>query len=237
MSKLLLRLFVTCSLALACALPLSAQIATPSAGQEENLSPEEFTNIIKEAWTFLKDETETFLKATESKTEFETTEEFQKRIADLRRAYLAKTAKFSEDKKYGQREFGILFKAKLISYDADRRVYRLTSPTAVEIPYDIPWLDVSLDSNPLVALADSIARGYRSTSMHLKMNPPLRYEAPIELAKTVKTGEEQLYFRVRLTMNMVQDEKFTNMAKLTFTTYHIELFNKESKTVYWEENL
>ena len=215
-------------------LPLAAQQAERT---EDNLAPADFTNIIKEAWTYLKDQTDAFLKGTEKKTEFETTQEFQARVVQMRRDLLARFAKFSEDKKYAQREFGILFKANLVSYDADTRVYRLTSNTAVEIPYDIPWLDVSLDPNPLVSLADSIARGYRSTSLHLKMNPPLRYEAPLELAKSAKTAEGELYFRVRLTMNMVQDEDFRNQARLTMTAYHIQLFNRSSNTVYWEENL
>ncbi|MCI0707977.1 MAG: hypothetical protein L0Y80_10900 [Ignavibacteriae bacterium] len=237
MSKPFSRLSLLGAMLLVVPLLLTAQTMSEAERPEDNLAPQEFTDIIKEAWTFLKDETDAFLKATEAKTEFETTPEFQRRVEGLRREYLAKTAKFSEDKKYAQREFGILFKANLVSYDADRRVYRVTSNTAVEIPYDIPWLDVSIDPNPLVLLADSIARGYRSTSMILKMSPALRYEAPMDLAKSVKSGETNLYFRVRVTFNMVQDNKFRNQARLTITAYHIQLFSRESNTIYWEEDL
>ena len=111
-----------------------------------------------------------------------------------------------------------------------------TSNAAVEIPYDIPWLDVSLDDNPLVVLADTIARGYRNTTMQLKMSPPLRYEVPLELARDVKGGEGNLYFRVRLTLNMLQ-ENFTNEALLRMTPFHIQLLNRETNAVYWEQNL
>ena len=236
MSKLFFRALMVAGVALILMLPLLGQQTQQMERPEDNLSPADFTDIIKGAWTFLKDETDALLNSTAKKTEFETSQEFQQRVSQTRKEYLAKVVKFSQDKKFEQREFGILFKADLISYDADNRTYRVTSKTTVEIPYDIPWLDVSLDENPLVSLADSIARGYRSTSMYLKMTPALRYEVPMDLARSVKSGEDQLYFRVRLTMNMIQED-FRNEARLSMTAYHIQLFNRATNVVYWEQNL
>jgi hypothetical protein len=98
---------------------LAQQAAHQEARTEDNLQPDEFTDIIKEAWTFLKDETQALLNATAKKTEFETSQEFEKRVAELRKQYLAKTTKFFKDKKYDQREFGVLFKANLVSTDLE----------------------------------------------------------------------------------------------------------------------
>jgi hypothetical protein len=222
---------------IAIAIPLVAQQAPPREERpEDNLQPTEFTDIIKEAWTFLKDETEALLNASKQKNEFETTQEFERRIAELRRAYIEKTTRFYKEKRYDQREFGILFKAQLVSYDADTQTYTLTSNTVVEIPYDIPWLDVTLEQNPLVALADSISKGYRSTSMYLKMNPPLRFEVPRDLAKSVKADEGDLYFRVRVTLNTLQ-QNFRNHAILKIYANSIQLFNRKTNLVYWEERL
>lgn len=237
MSTLLMNRYPALGILIALALPLFAQ-QTPLKEErpEDNLQPIEFTNIIKEAWTFLKDETEALLNASKQKTEFETTQEFERRVADLRKAYIEKATKFYKDKKYDQREFGILFKAQLVSYDADTQTYTLTSSTVVEIPYDIPWLDVRLEENPLVALADSISKGYRSTSMYLKMNPPLRFEVPRDLAKSVKADEGDLYFRVRVTLNTLQ-ENFRNQAVITMYANYIQLFNRKTNLVYWEQRL
>jgi DNA-binding XRE family transcriptional regulator len=95
---------------------------------------------------------------------------------------------------------------------------------------------VNLNDNPLVALADSIARGYRSTTMYLRMNPPLRFEVPLDLAKSVKADEADLYFRVRLTMNTLQ-ENFKNEASMTIYANYIQLFNRKTSLVYWEQRL
>ncbi len=235
MSKSLSNVCRTVGITMLIALPLMAwqQKDGPA---EDNLAPADFTNIVKEAWTFLKDETEALLNATAKKTEFETTQEFEQRVADARKQYLEKVGKFYKDKKYDQREFGVLFKANLVSYDADSQTYMLTSKSVVEIPYDIPWLHVSLDKNALVALADSVARGYRSTSMYLKMTPPLRFEVPRDLAKSAKTDEADLYFRVRLTVNTLQ-ENFKNEAQMTMYANYIQLFNRKTNIVYWEQRL
>jgi hypothetical protein len=234
--RTLLKMGITL-LASVIAIPLAAQQAPPREERpEDHLQPSEFTDIIKEAWTFLKDETEALLNASKQKTEFETTQEFERRIAELRRAYMEKTTRFYKEKRYDQREFGILFKAQLVSYDADTQTYTLTSNTVVEIPYDIPWLDVTMEENPLVALADSISKGYRSTSMYLKMNPPLRFEVPRDLAKSVKADEGDLYFRVRVTLNTLQ-QNFRNQAILKISATTIQLFNRKTNLVYWEQRL
>ena len=215
---------------------VSAQEAGHVENPDANLAPADFTNIVKEAWIYLKNETESFLNNTAKKTEFETTQEFEKRVADLRKKYLDNVTKFSTDKKFDKREFGILFKANLVSYDADTKTYMVSSNSTVEIPYDIPYLQVGMTNNALVGLTDSVARGYRSTTMYLKMKPPLHYEVPLDLAKTAKADQGDLFFLVKLTVNMLQ-ENFTKEAQITMSAHHIELFNRRTKLVYWESNL
>ena len=215
---------------------VSAQEASHVESPDANLAPADFTDIVKGAWIFLKNETESYLNNTAKKTEFETTQEFEKRVADLRKKYLDNIAKFSNDKKFDKREFGVLFKANLLSYDADSKTYTVSSNTTVEMPYDIPYLQVNMTNNALVALTDSVARGYRSTTMFLKMKPPLHYEVPLDMAKTAKADQGDLYFRVKLTFTMLQ-ENFTKQAQMTFASHYIELFNRRTNLVYWESNL
>ena len=203
---------------------------------DANLVPADFTNIVKDAWMFLKIETESFLNGTAKKTEFETTQDFEKRVATMRQRYLDNVVKYSADKKFDSREFGVIFRANLLSYDADSKTYAITSNTTVEIPYDIPYLQVGMTNNALVALTDSVARGYRSTTMYLKMKPPLHYEVPMDLAKTAKEEQGDLILRVTLSVDIIQ-KNFKNQAQITMAAHHIQLLNPKKKIVYWESNL
>jgi hypothetical protein len=200
------------------------------------LIPSDFTKIVKDAREFLKTETESFLNGTAKKTEFETTQDFEKRVATMRQRYLDNVVKYSTDKKFDKREFGVIFKANLVSYDADSKTYAITSNTTVEIPYDIPYLQIGMTNNALVALTDSVARGYRSKTMYLKMTPPLHYEVPMDLAKAAKDAQGDLMFRVALTVDMIQ-ANFKNLAQMTIAAHHIQLLNPKKNIVYWESNL
>ena len=82
---------------------------------------------------------------------------------DSRRQYIAKVMKYSRDQKLDQREFSVLFKATLGTYDADKEMYPISSPTVVDAPYNIPTVQCVIRKNPYVALADSIRKGYRTS--------------------------------------------------------------------------
>jgi hypothetical protein len=68
------------------------------------------------------------------------------------------------------------------------------------------------------------------------MNPPLRFEVPRDLAKSVKADEADLFFRVRVTLNTLQ-ENFKNQAVMTMYANYIQLFNRKTNLVYWEQRL
>ncbi|MBE0558047.1 MAG: hypothetical protein IH628_12515, partial [Proteobacteria bacterium] len=62
---------------------------------EEPMTSEEFTNYLKTIWSFLKTQTEEYHTVVGTKSEFETTREFEQRSVDRRRQYLANIAKYS----------------------------------------------------------------------------------------------------------------------------------------------
>lgn len=203
---------------------------------EDNLKPEEFTLILKEAWSFLKDETDTLARSVGAKHEFETTSEFEKRAVNARQQYLSKVTRYAKDKKFDTRVIGVLFKAVLIEYNADTRVYSLTSPTLVEAPYNIPHVVTEVPKNPYVALADSITKGYRTSSIYLNFSPHFRWQADRDTARAAKADEAHLYFRVRFKVEL-QQSGTSGPAKFGILPQRLMLINQRTNSVYWEQAL
>lgn len=213
---------------------LSAQTLPPE--NEDALMPNDFTAILKEAWSYLKDETKAYLDTVKQKSEFETTAEFEKRIANSKQQYLNAVFKYYKEKKFDQKVFGVLFKAQLKTYDADNQWYMVECPTIVEAPYNIPTVQTEIPSNPYVALADSITRGYRTSSIYLKFNPYFRWQVPRDVAQKAKAEEASVYFKVRFAVDFVQED-IGAQARFTITPKHIQLLNQQSKLTYWEQSL
>lgn len=229
--------FVVALLALALhSFPFSSQAQTKPEETEDALNPADFTAILKEAWTYLRDETKNSLDTTKQKSEFETSADFTKRVATTKQQYLTSLFNYSKEKKFDQRIFGVLLKAQLVSYDADNQVYKVGCSTTVEAPYNIPTVQTEVSSNPYVALADSITRGYRTSSIYLKFNPYFRWQVSRDVAVKAKADEANLYFKVRFAVNFVQSD-ITNMARFTIIPKHIQLINQQSHTVYWDQSL
>lgn len=214
--------------------PLRAQTPQPTA--EDNLTGDEFAAILKEAWVFLKDETDSLLKRIEKKEEFETSGEFERRVIDTRQRYIASTQRFQREKKFHERVFGVLLKAKLQNYDADQQVYFVRCDTSIQAPYNIPSLKTTIPRNPYVGLIDTIRGGYRVSVIYLKFSPAFRWQVGRDAARIAKLEEEDLFFKVRFRIDAAQ-ETFKKEAYLTIIPSHIMLFNRKTNTIHWEQKL
>lgn len=217
---------------------LLPQTSSPQATPlpEDSLAPGEFTAIMKEAWTFVKDEYDNYIKAIGTKTEFETTAEFDKRSIDARRQYLTKITKYTKDHKFDQRVIGVLFQASLEQYDADNQVYNIACPVTVEAPYNLPSISTEILSNPYVGLADSIRKGYRTSSIYLKFAPHFRWQVARDIAQAAKNDEASIFFKVRFKIDLEQGN-ITKGARFGIVPKQIIFFNQRTKSVYWEQKL
>lgn len=212
-----------------------APSATPL--PEDNLPPAEFTAIMKEAWTFLKDETDAYSKAVGKKTEFETTAEFEKRSIQARQQYLTKLTKYVKDKKFDQRVIGVLLKAKLDKYDADNQIYSVSCPVDIEAPYNLPAVSTEVPANNYVGLADSIKKGYRTSSVRLKFNPYFRWQVARDIARTTKDAEADVTFKVRFKIEMTGQGESGKGARFVVVPKQVMLMNQRTNAVYWDQTL
>lgn len=212
----------------------TSQQTTPLS--EDNLSPGEFTTIMKDAWSFVKDEYDNYIKAVGTKTEFETTAEFDKRSIEARRQYLTNITKYTKDHKFDQRIIGVLFQASLDQYDADNQVYSVTSPVIVEAPYNLPSISTEILSNPYVGLADSIRKGYRTSSIYLKFSPNFRWQVARDIAQAAKSASADIVFKVRFMINLDQGNTAKG-ARFGIVPKQIIFFNQRTNTVFWEQKL
>ncbi|MEK6754592.1 MAG: hypothetical protein AABZ02_00410 [Bacteroidota bacterium] len=217
-------------------LALRSQEKAPSPLSEDNLTPADFTTKLKEAWTFLKEETDNYNNTVGKKTEFETSAEFEKRTVEARQQYLAKITKYIKDNKLDQRVMGVLLKASLDQYDADNQMYRVACPTVIDAPYNIPTVLTEVPNNAHVALADSIKKGYRTSSVYLKFAPYFRWKVARDIAKAAKDDEESIYFKVRFKVEMGQGEGKKG-ARFAIVPKQVLLINQKTNATYWEETL
>jgi hypothetical protein len=214
--------------------PVEAQ--QPNTSRDDELQPEAFTTILKYEWMYLRDGVDQLNKETEKRGEFETTPEFQDRVARLRRTFLDKLNAHIKDNKLEQRLFGVWFKAKLVSYDADVGIYSVKCDTNVEAPYNIPTVTCFIPPNPYVDLADSILGGYRTSKIYLKFDPDFKWTVARDDAMAAKGTEGNIVFKVHFILNITQ-EGFTNQALLRIIPKDIMLMNQSNKYVYWKEEI
>ena len=196
------------------------------------MMPEQFTETLKQVWVFLKNEMDAYLLSIQSKDEFETASEYERRVTDSRRQYIAKVIKYSRDQKFDQREFSVLFKASLGVYDADKGMYPLSSPTVVDAPYNIPTVQCVIRKNPYVALADSIRKGYRTSSLFIDLPKSNKWQVSRDLARAAKADEDQIYFRVNTTID-IEKTDVKNQAILELVPKQLALINNKTNQVYW----
>lgn len=199
---------------------------------DANLSPEQFTEILKKEWSFLKEKTDAFLGETVAKGEFETTTEFEKRVAGRRQAYMADIAKRIKDEKFDTRVFGLLLKARLVSYNADKQVYAVACSVMVEAPYDIPSLVSYIPTNPYIGIRDTVLGGYRANQLVMKFKPTWNWSVDRATAMETKNEETAVYFRIRFTIDIAQTA-IKQQALLRIVPKDIELVNTNQKKILW----
>lgn len=209
---------------------------TPSAPAEETLEPAQFTETLKQVWIFLKEEMTKHVEAVEKKNEFETSKEFERRVTDLKQQYLARVIKYSRDQKLDQRVIGVLFKATPVEYNADKQSYKISSPTVVEAPYNIPTVQSVIRNNPYVALADSIRSGYRTSSIYLKFKPHFQWQTTRETAQSAKGDAESLFFKVRFSIN-IESAEVKQPAILNLVPREILLLNNKTNQIFWSQRI
>jgi len=213
--------------------PLAAQQQATPAPAEEVMVPEEFTNFLKQVWSFVKSETDNYLSSIESREEFETAREFERRVTDTRQRYVANLVKYSRDQKLDQRAISVLFKASLDSYDPDRLLYSISSVTVVDAPYNIPTVLTTIRKNQYVHLADSIRSGYRTSSLYIKLPKGHQWQVGRDLAKSTKAEEGNIYFRARLMVNIENPNLKEQKAVFELVPQELALVDNVTNKVFW----
>jgi hypothetical protein len=202
------------------------------ANPDEFMKGEDFTRILKDEWSYLKDATDAYLDATKSKSEFETSKEYGERIGRLKAAFVTKINSHIQEKKFDKRVFGVLFKASLVSYNADAQQFLVSASESVEAPYNIPTLRCIVPRNLFVALTDSVNRGFRTSSLRVKFPPNYRWSVARDEAKIAKDDESNIYFQVRFVLDLRQ-EAMEKQATLKIIPTQISMLNLASHRVYW----
>jgi hypothetical protein len=204
--------------------------------QDEETPPESFTILLKDEWAYLNDAVTQLKNETEKKGEFETTPEFQARVARSRDFLQNKLNTHLKDTKLDRRVFGLWFKATLVSYNADSGIYIVKCPTIIEAPYSIPTVDCLIPSNPYVDLADSIRGGYRTSSIFMKFNPDFVWQVGRNDAQTAKGNESNIFFKIHFVVNLIQEGSAIH-GQLRIIPKDIALVNKANNFVYWKTEI
>lgn len=204
---------------------------SPAAPTEEPMTAEAFTNYLKTIWSFLKAETDQYQADVGTKSEFETTKEFEQRSVERRRQYLANITKYSQDQKIKNRTVVVYFKAILDHYDADAKVYALHSGTVIDAPYNIPTVRCTVPKNPFVALADSVRAGYRTSVLYMTVGPAFQWQVSREVAQTAKQDEANIFFKLSVVVD-IESNDGRSEAKIQIVPKQLSLVNKETNQVY-----
>lgn len=208
----------------------------PTMNPDDYMKGEDFTRILKDEWSFLKDATDEYLASTDKKSEFETTQEFNDRVARTKAAFIEKVNKHLQEKKFDKRVFSVLFKASLVSYDADKHQYLIRSAESVEAPYNIPSLYCTIPKNPFVILTDSVNRGFRTSAIQIRFPRNYRWTVARDDAKAAKNEEAEIYFQVRFVLDFRQDD-FNKQARMRIIPTQISMLNLSTHKVYWSQDI
>lgn len=213
---------------------VSAQQFSPT--EDLNMTPEKTTEVLKTHWTVLRDLTAEYFKSVEQRGEFETTEEFNFRSLREREAYSAKVEAHIKEHKINKRMFGVLLKARLVSYDANTGVYDITCDTSVEFPYDIPNLITTIAPNDFVGLTDTTRGGYRMSKLYLTFDPVFKWSVDRSIAMDAKSSEGNLFFKFRFVLDLSQ-RNIMDKAVIRVLPVDIQLVDQNQRRFFWKQNL
>jgi hypothetical protein len=204
--------------------------------QDEDTPPESFTILLKDEWAYLRDAVVQLKSETENRGEFETTREFQTRVARSHDSLQSKLVSHLKDTKLDRRVFGLWFKAELVSYNADAEIYSVKCAATVEAPYSIPTVDCLIPSNPYIDLADSIRGGYRTSSIFMKFNPDFVWKVRRDEAQSAKGNQNNIFFKVHFVVRLTQEGSAIH-GQLKIIPKDIALINRSNNYVYWKEEI
>ncbi|MBN1397473.1 MAG: hypothetical protein JXA06_05510 [Bacteroidetes bacterium] len=219
-------------------LTAAAQLAQAQqpAFQDDELTPELFSLILKDEWTYMREATDQLIQETGNRDEFETTAEFHVRAAKSRKTFMEKLNAHIKDTRLEKRTFGVWFKATLVRYDADAKIYSLQSPTKVEAPYEIPTAVCAIPKNNLVGISDSIKGGYRQSQIYLKFNPDFKWKVARNDAVKAKGSEKDIYFKVNFVINLSLDNA-QNRGIIRIVPKELLIMNQLDKYIYHKQNI
>jgi hypothetical protein len=204
--------------------------------QDENTPSESFTILLKDEWAYLRDAVAQLKTATETRGEFETTPEFQTRVARSRDSLQSKLNTHLKETKLDHRIFGLWLKATLVSYNADAEIYSLKCETTIEAPYNIPTVDCLVPSNLFIDLADSIRGGYRTSRIFMKFNPDFKWKVGRNEAQSAKGNESNIFFKVHFVVSLTQEGSAIH-GQLKIIPKDIALMDRNNNYVYWKEEI
>jgi hypothetical protein len=204
--------------------------------QDEDTPPESFTILLKDEWAYLRDAVVQLKDETENRGEFETTREFQSRVARSHDSLQNKLNTHLRDTRLDRRVFGLWFKAELVSYNADAEIYSVKCAATIEAPYSIPTVDCIIPSNPYIDLADSIRGGYRTSSIFMKFNPDFEWKVGRNEAQAAKGNQTNMFFKVHFVVRLTQEGSAIH-GQLKIIPKDIALMNRSNNYVYWKEEL
>lgn len=203
---------------------------------DDYMKGEDFTRILKDEWGYLRDATDGYLGSIDKKSEFETSKEYGDRIAKAKAAFVAKINAHIQEKKFDKRVFGVLFKASLVSYNADLQQYIISSSESIEAPYDIPTLHCIVPRNSFVALTDSVNRGFRTSALRIKFPSNYRWSVARDEAKIAKGEEPNIFFQIRFVLDLRQED-MVKQARLRIMPTQISMLNPTSHKIYWSTEI
>ncbi len=210
----------------------SQTTAQPS---EKTIAPEVFSDSMKVFWDELKKDADSYAAIKQSKGEFETTAEFQARLEKDRSDTQKKMENFLAAGHYAERTYSVWMKAALLHYNADAQLYTLGITGAITIPPAQQNITTACPPNPYFTITDSTIRGYKFSYFALKDKQEFLWHVDETTARTAKSSEQNIYFRVWLHFDFSQ--VFTkDEAQIMIVPTKFELVNKADNLILWSDS-
>ncbi len=203
--------------------------------QEEILAPEQFGDTFKSIWNEVKKITEKFQEQTAKKNEFETSTEFQKRVAREREMMIKNISTINTEKKLSTKTFVVLFKAELSQYNADKQEYTVKSSTKILIPPTSEQVQIECSKNPYLTISEMIQKAYKFSYLVLRSEPDFIWRTDNATAKLAKSNETNIFFKVWMKVDLTQP-LIKNQAQVVIKPTKIVLLNNANNTVYWTKD-
>jgi hypothetical protein len=215
---------------------LAAQTPLEAPAMEQILTVGEFSDVVKSVWDAVKKGADDYHDETLSRSEFETSAEFDARLQQRHNDIAANLQTFAESKKLDQRLFAVWMQATLVKYDADTQIYSVTSSTQIVVPPRAQNITTACPQNPYIVLSETNEKGYKFAHLLLKTKPEYSWHVDKETAKKAKNNEGNMFFKVWFRFDLSQ--AFAgNQGQVTIVPVKIALMNKSDNTTFWSDDI